>query len=212
MMLAQLNDNGAVLGTGALHVYARKNTLHPSTLRSMLLTDPQDVYDRLRLVMVETKNYDDQNYTATYTEELVGLKLVRTPTTTIKSDDQLRDRRMQELDDMLDRVVNSRIGYEIDGTEYPMSMSMTSQFRTNTAAEDGENETWKFSNGQYVAVTAAQLAEMKAAMKAFTRACFANHAAHAAALAVATGQQIIDYDISTSWPAVYDVAEPDPIP
>ena len=148
--------------------------------------------------------FDRKTHTKTgQTEALVGLEWVVTETGTLKPDDALRTLRETDIENERDAVLAGPIGFTVGGVEYPMSMSLTSQFRTANAAARGVDETWRFSDGSFVPVTAAQLVAMETAMADHIRACFVAQATHVAVLSGLSGQAIIDYPITTGWPATH---------
>jgi len=146
----------------------------------------------------------EQTHTSGETVDVwVSGRVSRTPTLQLRPDADLIALRLIDLEAQRDMVIAGPIGFTIGENTYPMSMSLTSQFRTKSAADDGEDEVWVFSDGSAVAVSAAQLVAMKDAIKGHTRSAFATYVAHKAALSGKTGQAILDHDITTGWPAVY---------
>lgn len=203
---AKLTDTGSDWAMPVVERGAPKRFADSSiSALSLQRMDPVTRYQQYGLAEVVTKNFDGRYYNATYTEDLVGTQVIGTPTTALKADDRLLELRLADIKAYRDGIIASPIVFTVDGVEHPMSMSLTSQFRTANAAARGVDEVWRFHDGDFVSVTAVQLAAMETAIASHIRACFVAQATHIAAVSALTGQAIIDYDITTDWPAVYEV-------
>ncbi len=157
------------------------------------------------LVPKRTVGINHQTHTKTgQTEALVSNEWVVTEQSQLKPDTALIALRVGELEAHRDGVIAGPVGFTKDAVEYPMSMSLTSQFRTAEAAQLGQPRGWVFSDGSPVAVTAQDLIAMRDAMAAHIDAAFVNFVSHKISIEVQTGQAILDYDITTGWPAVYE--------
>ena len=171
---------------------------------SLGATDPQRLFERFGVSVSEMTEYDPSIYSpGAVTDTLTGITVTRSIDLTLKSDDELRALRGAHVEKHRDAVLAGPIGFTVGGVEYPMSMSLTSQFRTANAANRGVDETWRVSDGSFVPVTAAQLVAMETAMADHIRACFVAQATHVAVLSGLSGQAIIDYPITTGWPATH---------
>lgn len=140
------------------------------------------------------------------TDDLIqGFEVIRTHTTALANLDRLKDKRRAEIIATRDGVMAG--GLDFGGSAFETDTGTVATINLIASALlDGETLppgfTWRDRLGVPVAVTDANFKAFRNALARQFALAHKNAADHLAAIdALAEGQPVVDYDITTGWPA-----------
>jgi len=157
------------------------------------------VFEVTSVEKVNTRHYNQGAAVFTETGQTVAITY---PNKVLKSDEDLRKLRFVELEGLRYQIEagGTMLGQDKlptdAGSQAKITGAMNKAGRSPSHVFD-----FKVGRGDFKQFTKAQVEAIFDAVSDHVQACYGAEMAHTIALNAATGQAIIDYDITTGWPS-----------
>lgn len=213
-MWCELTWNGDKYDLPVKRVYSspeafsdRTGLQHPKTVHHIWPT--ADLNKVGRAPVIENK-FDTKNYRSSgFSDEFVSGVVRRTHTVDTKDLDYLKNKKKSLLKGIREAHITGGVNITVRGKKYLVQTTDLSQLHIISGymlAKDGfwlpPANKWRMADNSSVEMSASDVMAMAVKVAGFVSSCYSVHASHEASIdALATGQEVIDYDIQAEWPS-----------